>query len=135
MNLQIQRTLVFETSAIPGYATSARGAPAGRLAGRLRGAGPWGRNPLGDAAKWRAYVTVSVKPAGTGVTVHVEFRPARQPPQSLQLPAGATVSDLLHATRQSPDATLVIRGPDPITEGEALRDGETLLLLSAFSGG
>lgn len=69
------------------------------------------------------------------VRVAVEFRPRRQPDRSVELAAGATVRDLLLAVRESPDHTLVVRGADPIAESEPLRDGEALLLLSAFSGG
>lgn len=67
--------------------------------------------------------------------VHVAFRPRRQPDRALELPAGATVADVLAAAGEPADATLVIRGEAPVTEGEPVRDGETLLLLSAFSGG
>ena len=69
------------------------------------------------------------------VKVLVEFRPARQPPRDVELPSGATAGDVLTAVGQSPDATLVVRGEDPIVESEPVRDGERLMLLSAFSGG
>ena len=71
----------------------------------------------------------------TALTVRVEFRPAREPPRAVALAAGATVGDLLRAVGQSPDHTLVVRGEVPVPESEAVRDGESLLLLSAFSGG
>ena len=115
LNLQIQRTLVFETSAIPGYATSARVAPGGQ-------------GPLGDAPKWRPYFALSVQ-------VRVLFRPRRQADAAVTLPAGSTVGDLLRVVRESPDSTLAVRGSTPVPEGEALVDGEEILLLSAFSGG
>ena len=67
--------------------------------------------------------------------VHVEFRPRRQPDRAVELSQGAKVKDLLAATGQGVDSTLVIRGNDPIPEDEELRDGESILLLSAFSGG
>lgn len=67
--------------------------------------------------------------------VHVQFRPRRQPDRAVDLPAGAKVQDLLAATGQVADSTLVVRGKDPIPEGEDLQDGESLLLMSAFSGG
>jgi sulfur carrier protein ThiS len=67
--------------------------------------------------------------------VQVQFRPRRQADGAVELPAGALVRDLLARTGQSADSTLVIRGADPITEDESLVDGESILLLSAFSGG
>jgi sulfur carrier protein ThiS len=69
------------------------------------------------------------------VQVHVTFRPRRQPDRTLDVPAGATVAEVLAAAGQSADSTLVVRGETPITERDEVRDGETLLLLSAFSGG
>ena len=123
MNLQIQRTLVFETSAIPGYATSALG-----VADR-KGL------PAGEAAKWTAYLPVFVQGEAAGLRVLVEFRPRRQPDRAVELAAGATVGDLLRAVGESADHTLAVRGQTPVTEAEPLRDGESILLLSAFSGG
>ena len=67
--------------------------------------------------------------------VAVQFRPRRQPDRLVDLPSGATVADLLEATGQQRDHVLVVRGRDPIPEDEALVAGESLLLLSAFSGG
>ncbi len=67
--------------------------------------------------------------------VTVSFRPRRQPDASLDLPAGATVADVLRAVGQSGDHTLVVRGSVPIPEDEPLVDRDALLLLSAFSGG
>jgi sulfur carrier protein ThiS len=67
--------------------------------------------------------------------VNVVFRPRRQDARRVELAPGATVRDVLLATGQAPDHTLVIRGSTPITESELLQDGEELTLLSAFSGG
>lgn len=67
--------------------------------------------------------------------VTVQFRPRRQPDRVVDLPAGATVADLLEATGQQRDHVLVVRGRDPIPEDEALQEGDELLVLSAFSGG
>ena len=67
--------------------------------------------------------------------VHVLFRPRRKADAAVTLPAGATVGDLLRAVQEGADSTLAVRGSTPIPEGEALRDGEEILLLSAFSGG
>ncbi|HUR25377.1 MAG TPA: MoaD/ThiS family protein [Candidatus Thermoplasmatota archaeon] len=69
------------------------------------------------------------------VLVRVEFRPRRQTDRAIALAAGATVGDLLRAVGESADHTLAVRGETPIPEAEALRDGESILLLSAFSGG
>jgi sulfur carrier protein ThiS len=69
------------------------------------------------------------------VRVLVEFRPRRKPDRPVELPAGSTVGDLLRAVGEPVDHTLAVRGDTPVTEGEPLRDGEAILLLSAFSGG
>lgn len=95
--------------------------------------------PAVEAPKWRGYLPVFVQdgdreaPATLGV--QVEFRPRRQPDRLLQLPPGATVGDLLRAVGESADHTLAVRGETPVPETEPLRDGESILLLSAFSGG
>src|SRR5690349_14565625 len=97
------------------------------------------RKPGGEAPKWRGYLPVFVPtaPPGprAGLQVQVEFSTRRQPDRAVALPAGATVGDLLRAVGESPDHTLAVRGETPVPEGEALRDGEAILLLSAFSGG
>jgi sulfur carrier protein ThiS len=67
--------------------------------------------------------------------VLVEFRPRRQPDRAVDLPAGATVGQLLAAVGESADHTLAVRGETPVPESEPLREGESILLLSAFSGG
>lgn len=69
------------------------------------------------------------------MNVRVQFRPRRKPDAAVALPVGATVGDLLRAVGEGADSTLAVRGGTPIPEGEALRDGEEILLLSAFSGG
>lgn len=69
------------------------------------------------------------------VKVRVLFRPRRKADADVQLPAGATVGDLLKAVGEGVDSTLAVRGSTPVPEGEALVDGEEILLLSAFSGG
>lgn len=93
---------------------------------------------VGEAAKWRGYLPLFVRGSGMGhpgLTVQVEFRPRRKPDRAVELAAGATVGDLLRAVGESADHTLAVRGDVPVTEGEPLRDGESILLLSAFSGG
>jgi sulfur carrier protein ThiS len=72
---------------------------------------------------------------GLTVRVQVEFRPRRKPDRAVELPAGATVGDLLEAVGEPRDHTLAVRGGSPVAEAEPLRDGEAILLLSAFSGG
>lgn len=67
--------------------------------------------------------------------VRAEFRPRRKPDREVELPGGSTVGDLLRAVGESPDHTLAVRGSTPVTEREPLVEGESLLLLSAFSGG
>ena len=69
------------------------------------------------------------------VRVLVEYRPRRKPDGPVDLPAGATVRDLLRAVGESADHTLAVRGSTPVTEAESLVEGESILLLSAFSGG
>ena len=91
--------------------------------------------PVGEAAKWPPYLPLFVGTGPSSLQVRVEFRPRRQPVRDVTLPAGATVRDLLAAVGEPADHTLVVRGDQPVTESEPLRDGEDLLLLSAFSGG
>jgi sulfur carrier protein ThiS len=86
------------------------------------------RRPGGEAAKWSGYLPVFVR-------ILVEFRPRRQPDRAVDLPAGATVGDLLRSVGESADHNLAVRGETPVPEAEALREGESILLLSAFSGG
>ena len=69
------------------------------------------------------------------LSVRVEFRPRRKPDRAVELPAGSTVGDLLRAVGEPADHTLAVRGDAPVPESEPLRDGEAILLLSAFSGG
>jgi sulfur carrier protein ThiS len=111
LNLQIQRTLVFETSAIPGYATSAEGTGTGRRSDQME------------------------LVFATFVHIRVLHRPRRQADGTVELGAAARVEDLLAAVGANADSTLVVRGSTPLTEDEPLADGEEILLLSAFSGG
>lgn len=53
----------------------------------------------------------------------------------MELPDGATAGDLVGAVGESVDIMVVVRGDVPIPEDEVLVDGESLLLLSAASGG
>lgn len=69
------------------------------------------------------------------VRVQVEFRPRRKPDGAVDLPAGSTVLDLLRAVGEPADHTLAVRGDQPVPESEPLADGDSILLLSAFSGG
>jgi len=67
--------------------------------------------------------------------VRVQFRPRRQEERVVALAAGATVADVLREVGQPASSTLVVRGQDPVGESEPVVDGETLLLVSSFSGG
>lgn len=69
------------------------------------------------------------------MNVRVEFRPKRQEDRLVELPEGATAADLVHAVGESTDVIVSVRGKIPIPEDEVLVDGETILLLSAASGG
>lgn len=72
---------------------------------------------------------------GGFVKVYVEFRPRRQEDRAVELDDGANAADLVHAVGESTDIIVVVRGDTPIPEDETLVDGETVLLLSAASGG
>lgn len=72
---------------------------------------------------------------GPIVQIQVTFRPRRRPPESVVVPAGARVGDLVKAVGMSADEALVVRGDAVITESEALHDGESITVMSAFSGG
>ncbi len=67
--------------------------------------------------------------------IHVEFRPRRQEDRTVQVPSDATVADLIEAVGESVDIMVAVRGETPVPEDTVLEDGETLLLLSAASGG
>ncbi len=69
------------------------------------------------------------------VKIQVQFRPRRQADGPVELAAGATAGDLLKAVGQPASSTLVVRGSTPIVEDAPLVEGETILLLSSFSGG
>ncbi len=69
------------------------------------------------------------------VRVLVEFRPRRREAAWFEVPSGATVRDLCAIVGQPADTVVVVRGSEPIAETEVVRDGESLLVLSAFSGG
>ncbi len=72
---------------------------------------------------------------GGFVRVHVSFRPRRREPESLALPEGATVQDLLEAVGQPIDGTVAVRAGRPVPEDAPLVDGDEIVLLSSFSGG
>lgn len=67
--------------------------------------------------------------------IQVEFRPKRQEDREIELPDGSTAQDLVHAVGESTDVIVSVRNKVPIPEDELLVDGETILLLSAASGG
>lgn len=67
--------------------------------------------------------------------VHLLFRPGVQEDRDLEIHDGATVADLLEAVGMPPSNTLVIRQEIPIPEGTPLVAEETLVVMSAASGG
>lgn len=67
--------------------------------------------------------------------IHVTFRPRRQGDAVVEVADGARAQDVLSATGQSPDSTVVVRNGTPISESAVLVDGDRLMLLSSFSGG
>lgn len=72
---------------------------------------------------------------GLFVKIQVEFRPKRQPDREVELPDGSFAQDLVRAVGESTDVIVAVRNKMPIPEDELLVDGETILLLSAASGG
>lgn len=86
------------------------------------------RHPAGEAPKCPCLLCVSVQ-------VHVEFRPKRQDDRPVALQDGATAADLIRAVGEPVHVIVAVRDGSPIPEDEVLRDGETILLLSAASGG
>ncbi|MBI1968669.1 MoaD/ThiS family protein [Candidatus Woesearchaeota archaeon] len=49
--------------------------------------------------------------------------------------AGKTVFDLLQQLRVSPEAVIVVRNNNVLTENEILKDNDEIQLLSVISGG
>ncbi len=67
--------------------------------------------------------------------VHLRFRPRRIEDQSVEVPEGATVMDVMRAAGAEVDTYVAVRSGTPIPEDSVVVDGEELLLLSAASGG
>ncbi len=55
--------------------------------------------------------------------------------EGVDLPPGATGLDLFRRMGLAPDAHLLVRSDAPIPLDEALREGESLLVISVVSGG
>ncbi|MHB0988225.1 MAG: MoaD/ThiS family protein [Bellilinea sp.] len=55
--------------------------------------------------------------------------------QEFQLEGTLSVKDALRQLNLSPESHLVVRGGELLTENDALRNGETVKIVSAISGG
>ena len=59
----------------------------------------------------------------------------RRPWREVELPGSRRVRDLLHELRINPETVLVVRGDDLLTPDEVIKDGETIEVIPAISGG
>lgn len=59
----------------------------------------------------------------------------RRPRREMELPGSRRVRDLLHELRINPETVLVVRGGDLLTPDEVIREGETIEVIPAISGG
>lgn len=59
----------------------------------------------------------------------------RRPRREVELPGSRRVRDLLHELRINPETVLVVRGDDLLTPDEVIKDGETIEVIPAISGG
>ena len=57
------------------------------------------------------------------------------PPKDLILPGPTRVRQLLQQLQLTPEAYLVIRGDDLVTEDEVLNDSDSIEIRSVISGG
>ena len=57
------------------------------------------------------------------------------PPKDLDIPGPTRVQQLLQALQLTPEAYLVIRGDELVTEDELLQDSDTVEIRSVISGG
>jgi len=67
------------------------------------------------------------------VTIHL--LPTRKEKKNLKLKRGATVEDAIRALELYPDAWIPVRGSQPISLDEPLKDGEEIKLIAVVSGG
>ncbi len=59
----------------------------------------------------------------------------RRPRREVELPGSRRVRDLLHELRINPETVLVVRGEDLLTPDEVIKEGETIEVIPAISGG
>ncbi len=57
------------------------------------------------------------------------------PPKDLDIPGPTRVGQLLQQLQLTPEAYLVIRGDDLVTEDEVLNDSDSIEIRSVISGG
>jgi len=57
------------------------------------------------------------------------------PPKDLDIPGPTRVRQLLQQLQLTPEAYLVIRGDDLVTEDEVLNDSDSIEIRSVISGG
>ena len=79
---------------------------------------------------------VHCKPASPGLMI----RPAMKvlvtnPPQELEVPGPTRVHQLLQRLDLTPEAYLVIRGDELVTEDTVLEDSDSIEIRSVISGG
>ena len=55
--------------------------------------------------------------------------------QEFKLEGTLTVKDALHQLNLSPESHLVVREGELLTENDSLRNGETVKIIAAISGG
>jgi sulfur carrier protein ThiS len=67
--------------------------------------------------------------------VKVELLPTKKETKTLRMRAGSTVEDAIRFLKLHPEAWIPILKGSPVPLDEALRDGDTLKLISAVSGG
>ena len=55
--------------------------------------------------------------------------------QSIDMPAGATISDVVKKVGAHPDQVIVIRDERPLPLDASVREGDVLRVVNVFSGG
>jgi sulfur carrier protein len=59
----------------------------------------------------------------------------RRPRREVELPGSRLVRDLLRELHINPETVLVVRGEDLLTPDEVIKEGETIEVIPAISGG
>lgn len=67
-----------------------------------------------------------------GIVMKVHLR---QPPKDIEITGPKRVRDLLKELHLSPEANLVIRNDDLVTDDEVLKDTDTIEIRPVISGG